>query len=41
MRQSERPMDTTAKVLNRFEKYTKHCDFKAFHINTGAALGTS
>jgi hypothetical protein len=41
MTQSERPVDMTAKVMNRFEEYTKHCDFKAFHIKTGATLEAS
>lgn len=40
MRHSEPTVDAAAKALNRFEVYTKHRDFKAFHYNQAIAFKT-
>jgi len=37
-RHSEPTVDAAAKALNRFEVYTKHRDFKAFHFNQAVAF---
>lgn len=37
-RQSETSLDTVAKALSRFESYTGHRDFKAFHIQQAVAF---
>jgi integrase len=37
-RHSEATVDASAKALNRFEVYTKHRDFKAFHIQQAIAF---
>ena len=34
-RHSEPTVDAAAKALNRFEVYTKHRDFKTFHVRAG------
>lgn len=38
MRHSEPTVDAAAKALNRFEVYTKHRDFKAFHTEQAVAF---
>ncbi len=38
MRHSEPTVDAVAKALNRFEVYTKHRDFKAFHFEQAIAF---
>ncbi len=38
MRHGEPTVDATAKALNRFEVYTKHRDFKAFHFEQAIAF---
>src|SRR5271165_6720045 len=37
-RHSEPTVDASAKALNRFEVYTKHRDFKTFHIEQAIAF---
>jgi integrase len=37
-RQSEGSIDAVAKALDRFETYTRHKEFKAFHIEQAAAF---
>jgi site-specific recombinase XerD len=37
-RHSEMTIDAAAKALNRFEVYTKHRDFKSFHIEQAGAF---
>ena len=37
-RQCESSVDAVAKALNRFEVYTKHRDFKAFHYQQAVAF---
>jgi len=37
-RQSESSVDAVAKALNRFEVYTKHRNFKAFHFHQAVAF---
>ena len=37
-RQSEATVDAAASALNRFEVYTKHRDFKLFHIERATAF---
>ena len=37
-RHSEPTVDASAKALNRFEVYTKHRDFKMFHIEQAIAF---
>ncbi|MEJ1385334.1 MAG: tyrosine-type recombinase/integrase [Candidatus Sedimenticola sp. (ex Thyasira tokunagai)] len=37
-RQSESSIDAVAKALNRFEVYTKHRDFKAFHYQQAVSF---
>ena len=37
-RNSEQTVDATAKALSRFEVYTKHRDFKAFHCEHEQAV---
>ena len=37
-RHSEPTVDAAAKALNRFEVYTKHRDFKAFHTEQAIAF---
>ena len=37
-RQSEVSLDAVAKALSRFESYTGHRDFKAFHIQQAVAF---
>ena len=38
MRYSEASVDSVAKALARFEEYTKHRDFKAFHYEQAVAF---
>src|ERR1022692_1188797 len=38
MRHSEPTVDASAKALHRFEEYTKHRDFKAFHFEQAIAF---
>ena len=38
MRHSEQTVDGVAKALNRFEVYTKHREFKAFHFEQAVAF---
>ena len=40
-RQSEETVDAAASALNRFEVYTKHRDFRLFHIDQATAFKTS
>ena len=40
-RHSEPSVDAAAKALNRFEVYTKHRDFKTFHIEQAMAFTRS
>ncbi len=37
-RHSEATVDASAKALDRFEVYTKHCDFKMFRIEQAIAF---
>jgi hypothetical protein len=37
-RHSEPTVDASAKALNRFEAYTRHRDFRAFHIDQAIAF---
>ncbi|MCZ6802420.1 MAG: hypothetical protein O7D86_00385 [Proteobacteria bacterium] len=37
-RQNEASIDAVAKALSRFESYTKHRDFKAFHFEQAVAF---
>lgn len=38
MRNSEQTVDAAAKALSRFEEYTRHKDFKAFHFEQAIAF---
>src|SRR5437868_5827031 len=37
-RQSDATVDAAASALNRFEVYTKHRDFKLFHVDQATAF---